>query len=171
MSSLIWVYTVCPHLSVWKLRVITTVSYVNRMCTIMKRQKQSLEYLEQVRQHLSRLPSIDPNTRTLLICGFPNVGKSSFINKVSLFKHTIKIQKIWTPKNWCNNSENWTMWICHGVKCPNNADRMANSVDPDLTGVWSEGTVLSGSALFAHTSLFKNLGSFQYSMTTVKFIL
>jgi len=54
-----------------------------RMCTIMKRQKQSLEYLEQVRQHLSRLPTIDPNTRTLLICGFPNVGKSSFINKVS----------------------------------------------------------------------------------------
>ena len=53
-----------------------------RMCTIMKRQHQSLTYLEQVRQHLSRLPSIDPNTRTLLICGFPNVGKSSFINKV-----------------------------------------------------------------------------------------
>lgn len=49
----------------------------------MKRQKQSLEYLEQVRQHLSRLPSIDPNTRTLLICGFPNVGKSSFINKIT----------------------------------------------------------------------------------------
>lgn len=53
-----------------------------RMCTIMKRQGQSLSYLEQVRQHLSRLPSIDPNTRTLLITGFPNVGKSSFINKV-----------------------------------------------------------------------------------------
>lgn len=56
---------------------------MGRMCTIMKRQKQSLEYLEQVRQHLSRLPSIDPNTRTLLICGFPNVGKSSFINKIT----------------------------------------------------------------------------------------
>lgn len=57
---------------------------MGRMCTIMKRQGQSLEYLEQVRQHLSRLPSIDPNTRTLLLCGFPNVGKSSFMNKVGI---------------------------------------------------------------------------------------
>jgi nucleolar GTP-binding protein len=55
---------------------------LGRMCTIIKRQAQSLEYLEQIRQHLARLPSIDPNTRTLLICGFPNVGKSSFLNKV-----------------------------------------------------------------------------------------
>ncbi|KAH7888986.1 P-loop containing nucleoside triphosphate hydrolase protein [Phlebopus sp. FC_14] len=39
--------------------------------------------LEQVRQHISRLPAIDPSTRTLLICGYPNVGKSSFINKVT----------------------------------------------------------------------------------------
>lgn len=55
----------------------------NRMATIMRRQKDPLAYLEQVRQHISRLPSIDPNTRTLLICGYPNVGKSSFINKIT----------------------------------------------------------------------------------------
>lgn len=56
---------------------------LGRMCTLMKKQGPSLAYLEQVRQHLARLPSIDPNTRTLLLTGFPNVGKSSFLNKVS----------------------------------------------------------------------------------------
>ena len=54
-----------------------------RMCTIMKRQSPSLAYLEQVRQHMSRLPSIDPAGRTLLVCGYPNVGKSSFVNRVT----------------------------------------------------------------------------------------
>lgn len=56
---------------------------LGRMATIMKRQASNLTYLEQVRQHLSRLPSIDPYTRTIIICGFPNVGKSSFLNKVT----------------------------------------------------------------------------------------
>ena len=54
------------------------------MCTVMKKQGPSLAYLEQVRQHMSRLPSIDPNTRTLLVCGYPNVGKSSFMNSAPL---------------------------------------------------------------------------------------
>lgn len=56
---------------------------LGRMATIMKRQGANLAYLEQVRQHLSRLPSIDPYTRTIIVCGFPNVGKSSFLNKIT----------------------------------------------------------------------------------------
>lgn len=56
---------------------------LGRMATICKRLKDPLQYLDQVRQHLGRLPSIDPNTRTLLICGYPNVGKSSFLKSVT----------------------------------------------------------------------------------------
>ena len=56
---------------------------LGRMATVCRRLKDPLVYLEQVRQHLGRLPSIDPNTRTLLICGYPNVGKSSFLRSIS----------------------------------------------------------------------------------------
>ncbi|KAH7687211.1 Nucleolar GTP-binding protein 1 [Dioscorea alata] len=59
------------------------VAALGRMCTVIKRIGPSLAYLEQIRQHMARLPSIDPNVRTILICGYPNVGKSSFINKIT----------------------------------------------------------------------------------------
>ena len=56
---------------------------LGRMCTVLTRQKASLAYLEEVRKHMGRLPSLDPNTRTLLMYGLPNVGKSSFMNKIT----------------------------------------------------------------------------------------
>ena len=43
---------------------------------------------------------------------------------------------------------------------PNDADRMANSVDPDQTA--PVGAVWSGSALFAQAYLSENLGSLRY---------
>lgn len=56
---------------------------LGRMATISKKLKEPLLYLEHVRQHLGRLPSIDPNTRTLVVCGYPNVGKSSFLRCIT----------------------------------------------------------------------------------------
>ncbi|WEL38634.1 nucleolar GTP-binding protein [Encephalitozoon hellem] len=56
---------------------------LGRMASGVKRLGKTLEYLEEVRMHMSRLPSIDLSGRTLLVCGFPNVGKSSFVKKVS----------------------------------------------------------------------------------------
>ena len=57
----------------------------------------------------------------------------------------------------------WTMWLYHKVMSPNNADGLANSVDPDQTAPL--GAVWSGSALFAQTYLAypsENLGSLWY---------
>jgi nucleolar GTP-binding protein len=56
---------------------------LGRTCTMLKKLKSSLAYLEEVRKHLSRLPQIDTNARTLIVTGFPNVGKSSFVNNVT----------------------------------------------------------------------------------------
>jgi len=56
---------------------------VGRMCTIVKRLASAFSYLEQVRQHMARLPSIDPHMRCLIIAGYPNVGKSSFMNLIT----------------------------------------------------------------------------------------
>ena len=44
--------------------------------------------------------------------------------------------------------------------CPKDADRIANSVDPDQTA--PIGAVWSGSALFAQTCMSENLGSLRY---------
>ena len=38
-----------------------------------------------------------------------------------------------TQKMCCNHSKIWTMWLYHRVMSPNDADGMANSVDPDQT--------------------------------------
>lgn len=59
------------------------IAALGRMCTAVKKLKPSLEFLEEIRKHLRRLPGIDPFAPTVLLFGFPNVGKSSFINKIT----------------------------------------------------------------------------------------
>ena len=54
------------------------------------------------------------------------------------------------------------MWLYHRVMCPNDADGIANSVDPDQTAPpEAVGAVWFGSALFAQAYMSENLGSLQ----------
>mmetsp|Transcript_48680 Transcript_48680/g.150337 ORF Transcript_48680/g.150337 Transcript_48680/m.150337 type:complete len:644 (-) Transcript_48680:232-2163(-) len=68
--------------SLYKCKMLKRAA-LGRMCTCVKKLASSLSYLEEVRQHLGRLPSINPATRTLILTGYPNVGKSSFMNIVT----------------------------------------------------------------------------------------
>ena len=63
-----------------------------------------------------------------------------------------------TQKIGCNHSKIWTRWLYHRVMSSNDADEMANSVDPDQTAPLG--------ALFAQAYLSENLGSLRYSYLT-----
>jgi nucleolar GTP-binding protein len=56
---------------------------LGRMCTAIRKLQASLQYLEEIRQHMARLPQINPSARTLIVTGYPNVGKSSFVNLIT----------------------------------------------------------------------------------------
>ena len=62
-----------------------------------------------------------------------------------------------TQKICFNHSKIWIMWLYHRVMSPNDANGMANSVDPDQTAPLA--AVWSGSALFAQAYLSENLAS------------
>ncbi|CCF75940.2 NOG1, nucleolar GTP-binding protein [Babesia microti strain RI] len=68
--------------SLYKCKMLKRAA-LGRMCTAVKKLDASLKYLEDVRQHMGRLPSINPHVRTIILTGYPNVGKSSFMNHVS----------------------------------------------------------------------------------------
>ena len=56
---------------------------LGRMCTACRRLTPSLQYLEEVRQHLQRLPAIDPSSPTIILAGAPSTGKSTFLNLIT----------------------------------------------------------------------------------------
>ncbi|MFB3766185.1 MAG: NOG1 family protein [Methanotrichaceae archaeon] len=54
-----------------------------RMSSIIKSIEKDLLFLNDARDKLRRMPTIDPSLPTILIAGYPNVGKSSFIASVT----------------------------------------------------------------------------------------
>lgn len=54
-----------------------------RMADIVDEITDDLEALETTRQELARLPGIDPEQPTVVLAGYPNVGKSSFLNEIT----------------------------------------------------------------------------------------
>ena len=80
------------------------IAALGRMATILKKLNSSLKYLEEIRKHLGRLPSIDPFTRTLILTGFPNVGKSSFMNKLTNAESEVQAYPFTTKSLWVGHT-------------------------------------------------------------------
>ena len=80
--------------------------------------------------------------------------------QASCFSYYCKIpEKFGHPKICCNHPKSWSRWLYLRVMGANNAEGIANSIDPDQTAL---GVVWSGSALFAQACLSENLGSLRY---------
>ena len=56
---------------------------VARIASIVHRADDALHYLNDARNILRKLPHVNPDEFTIVIAGYPNVGKSSFIRLVS----------------------------------------------------------------------------------------
>lgn len=54
-----------------------------RISSLVDRVGRELAYLNEVRDALKRMPTVDPAVPTIVVAGYPNVGKSSFIRRVS----------------------------------------------------------------------------------------
>ncbi len=57
-----------------------------RLSSVVNQIAKNLEGLETARRPLKDLPDIDPETPTIVVAGYPNVGKSQFVRAVSTAK-------------------------------------------------------------------------------------
>jgi len=63
-----------------------------RISSIINKQKPNLEYLNKIRGRLREIPSIDDTLHCIVVAGYPNVGKSSFVKQISTNKR-IEVQE------------------------------------------------------------------------------
>ncbi len=65
-------------------------SYIGRVSSFMRQAEKHLTVLNQARDAFRSLPSIDDELFTVAIAGFPNVGKSTLLSKMTTAKPEIK---------------------------------------------------------------------------------
>lgn len=58
-------------------------SFYGRMSSHIKRINEDLMFLQDAKNKFRKLPAVDPNVPTVVVAGFPNVGKSSLVANLS----------------------------------------------------------------------------------------
>jgi nucleolar GTP-binding protein len=57
--------------------------FYGRTTSLVKQVSNELDFLNSSRYKMRQLPTIDPNLKTIVVAGFPNVGKSQLVRKIS----------------------------------------------------------------------------------------
>ncbi|MBD3351191.1 MAG: GTP-binding protein [Candidatus Lokiarchaeota archaeon] len=57
--------------------------YYARAASILKQQSKTLIFLEEARRQLKQIPTIDNSLPSIVVAGYPNVGKSSLVKNLS----------------------------------------------------------------------------------------
>jgi len=65
--------------------------FYGRISSLVDRISTDLTFVSECRNHLRQLPDIDTTIPTVVIAGFPNVGKSQLIERISNAKPTIAV--------------------------------------------------------------------------------
>ncbi len=63
--------------------------FYGRTSSILKQIDPKLRYLAEVREIMKKLPDVDPELPTVVIAGYPNVGKSELVSRLSTAKPEI----------------------------------------------------------------------------------
>ena len=72
--------------------------FYGRTSSLLKKSKKTFEFLEKSRKKMKNFPSIKTKIKTICISGFPNVGKSTLLKKLTGSKVEIKSYAFTTKK-------------------------------------------------------------------------
>lgn len=73
-------------------------AFYGRASSILKQVRQNLEYIEHSRKIMKEFPNIKTDLFTIAITGFPNIGKSTLLSKLTTAKPEIKDYAFTTKK-------------------------------------------------------------------------